>query len=510
MRTLRALITSSAALWLFANGCSDNDAGTNDGSGGAAHGGVSGGETGGAAGSAEIGGGGGDQAQGGASGAGVGGNPEPGAAGATALAGTAGAQNRGGGGGAAGQGGIGAGGSIDTAGAGGEVGGEATAGSGGQPLDCGSLGEACCEQNAPECGATLTCLGNASCSCAKKIRANLLLRADGVVLYEGTGAQEPVLDSAGQPLNGFIDITGGTPFGCGLRTNGTVWCWAIDNTAANTYGQLGNGTTGGATSQLRASQVLVASNTPLTHVTSFANAPTGGTTSCAVTAGGNLYCWGDLTWVVNGGTSYLYSGYAQPITKNGVAPLANVLQASVTYGGGCALVQGSSNKEAWCWGCNQTNELAQGNLTTQRYPVKVPGLADPKFLSSSLSSSNGNHANCAIDGQQVRCWGWNPYYSAGGGAEQTVTTPTLIYLPDATTPLEGVVDITAGNETFCALASNETFWCWGWRNGGVQHATNYGLTNVVGIGYPDDPRFLTSDGVYHIGTSSQVARCGAL
>jgi alpha-tubulin suppressor-like RCC1 family protein len=371
------------------------------------------------------------------------------------------------------------------------------------------LGEACCAAQ-PLCDANLTCLRGASCSCAKEISGEYLLRVDGVALHEFKGVQTPVIDPAsGRAMTGFIDVMSGSGFGCGVRNDGTLWCWG-SSAGGNTYGQLGNGTTGGTVSTYRAKQVLVAANTPLVGVAALAHAPAGGTTACAITTGGNLYCWGDLTWVVAGGTAYSYSGYAQAINTNGLTPLANVVHASVTYGGGCALVQGSSTKEVWCWGCNQTNELAQGNTTTSKYPVKVSGLDNPTYIESSLSSSNGNHTNCVIDGGKVRCWGWNPYYSAGGGAAQSVGAPTLIYLPDAATPLSGVTALTSGNETFCALVDNDTVWCWGFRNGGVQYATNHGVTNIVGLGDPESPRFLTSDGKYHIDVTAQAVSCGEL
>ena len=43
----------------------------------------------------------------------------------------------------------------------------------------------------------------------------------------------------------------------------------------------------------------------------------------------------------------------------------------------------------------------------------------------------------------------------------------------------------------------------------VPHPTNYGVTNVVGLGAPE-PLFLTSNGVYHNDAYTQSPRCGSL
>ena len=322
-----------------------------------------------------------------------------------------------------------------------------------------------------------------------------------------TGAQTPVLDaSTAQPLTGAVsgmDVGGG--FGCLVKGDGTVWCW---RTAANgnTYGSLGNGTTDTNGATFRATQVLTAANKPLTNAKSMGQA-----SSCAVTNDGKLYCWGDVTWAINNGTS-LVSPYAQAITTDGSTPLSGVQQAS--YGGGemCALITGSTNNEVWCWGYNGNSNLGTGDTTNRRYPTKILGLTNPSAVAVAQNYYAFTGA-CAVDGGSVLCWGYNRYGQIGiGNLNTPVTVPTLVKLQGGVTPLTGVLELYVGTEaTICALHSGNTLWCWG--SGYQSYADSTGITNVVAAGSAQPPtyaQYLTSDGLYHLGAVTISPKCGSL
>jgi hypothetical protein len=79
------------------------------------------------------------------------------------------------------------------------------------------------------------------------------------------------------------------------------------------------------------------------------------------------------------------------------------------------------------------------------------------------------------------------------------------------TPLDDVVDLHGGYAQFCARKSSDTVWCWGRFYEG--YASAYGITNIVLLGGTDGgaaPRYLTSDGVYHIGNTARAPNCGIL
>ncbi len=325
-----------------------------------------------------------------------------------------------------------------------------------------------------------------------------------------TGAQTAVLDAAtAQPLTGAVsgqDFTSNlASAGCLVRDDGTVWCW---RTAANgnSKGALGNGSidTNGPT--FRATQVLIAANTPLTNVKSLADL-----SSCAVTNDGALYCWGDITWAVNNGTT-LTSGYAQPITTDGATPLAGVLQASVGGPSPCALIAGTDSNEVWCWGYNGSFDLGTGDNTNRHYPTKIVGFTNPtKVIGNwgNLATGESAPAQCAIDGGNVLCWGYNLQGETGvGNANTPVRVPTLVKLADGMTSFSDAIDLYAGVTTICALRSGGTLWCWG--TGYKPYAANVGLSNVVAAGSAQSLQYLTSDGSYHKGTVTIAPECGSL
>ncbi|RYZ04400.1 MAG: hypothetical protein EOO73_24315 [Myxococcales bacterium] len=350
-----------------------------------------------------------------------------------------------------------------------------------------------------------------SCSCVKAVFGSYILRVDGVALAQAAGsngAQRPVLnDTTDLPLQNVIDIAGGPNFGCAVVADRSVYCWRTA-AAGNTYGQLGNGATDTNGALYRATKVLTAAGTALTNVKAMAIADYPGASvaaPCATTVDGNLYCWGRVTWTVNNGTA-LNSPYAQAITTNGTIALSGVVQAATNGRDSCVIRTGSSGNEVWCWGRNTANTLGLGDTTNRQYPVKVSGVTNPSKV--IVGSTTNYDMSCALEGTGVRCWGQNSFGTIGIGNTTTpIISPTPV-LENATTALSQIVDISPGDGNMCSLRSNGTLWCWG--SGYQNFAANYGVTNVVALGWADDPRFLTSDGVYHLGSITRAPNCGPL
>ena len=476
----------------------------------------------------------------GSSPSGTGGVAGAGAAGATgatggaagSMAGATGAGAGTGGGTAGGGGASGSGGATSgSAGAGGMSGGPGGGGAGG--MACGDAGEACCAGNS--CGNNLLCLNGATCSCAQALVGRYILRTDGALLYESdptATAQTPVLDgTTGLPLAGVTGVQEGAYHGCAvLGSSKTAWCWRT-GADGNASGQLGNGTTDALTTSFQATEVLTAANTPLTNVVGIASLevpavfsnrskPGGG---CAVTGDGRIYCWGDVTYLVNGGTA-LTSSYAIPITTDGTTPFTGALQVSINANAAyaCAIVQGASSKEVWCWGRNQNGYLGLGDQTSRTYPTKVLGISNPiKLLASGPANTGADTSTtCALDGANVRCWGDNANGETGTGTTTTapLLSPALVTLMGGTTAFGNVVDLHGGDSSFfsnfCALTTANSLYCWGYF---FQAYPADIATNVAEVGGTGNYiRYLTADGLYHFGTANdhagttRVPNCGPL
>ncbi len=361
-------------------------------------------------------------------------------------------------------------------------------------------------------------------SCISNIFGQYVLRTDGVLIWEGAsnGPETIVEASTGDPLKGIVNLEDAAYSSCAALSGGGVECWQLDPTYGNSRGQLGNGTTTASSTLYRATPVLTAAATPLTNVVAVASASAFGwsylynsNTACAVTNDGKLWCWGDLTWVVNGGTS-LSSGYAQAITTDGTNALTGVSSAAVGLAQACVVMSGSPNTVR-CWGNNTDGVLGQGNSNNLQYPTQatqVLGLTNPTKVVIATSGTDAFGAvTCVQDDANVRCWGDN---ANGAGGGNTTTNPILspaAVVTQAGTLLGNVADIQAGAGDLAALKTDGTIWTWG--RGFNNYAANYGLTNVLVIGWAGPantagPVYVTSDGVYHNAMTTVTVNCNAM
>jgi len=364
--------------------------------------------------------------------------------------------------------------------------------------------------------------GTASSSkCAKpKTFGRYVLRDDGSVLLvvvdsAGKSTQTPVLDEGtGKPLSHVVDVADDNGTGCAALDDGTVACWRT-SADGNKDGALGNGATDTDGGVLKAAPVLTGPDTPLEGVVDLAEGSSDGPgATCAITGDGKLYCWGALDYLANGGES-LPSGYAQPITLDGLDEMTGVTQAAIAYGGACALRTVDDANEVWCWGAGRYDQLPDTN--DSQYPVKILGLSKPTKVAADGTTVYNYvpiHTFCAIDDGNVRCWGSNAHGEVGDGSgTSTVQSPTLVQtssgaeLGDVTDLLGGgSAGVTQGNGSFCGLRKG-ALWCWGWYG---KTANNYGVTNIAMLGDARGPTYLTSDDLLHVGSAVVTPNCGKL
>ena len=231
-------------------------------------------------------------------------------------------------------------------------------------------------------------------------------------------------------LDGVRSVSAFWQHACAIRSDETLWCWG-----ANTFGQVGNGTT---VDQRRPVRVLA-----LMFVT---GAGTGLSHSCAVTRAAGLYCWGDNS------ASQLGSTLDGPVTAPSRVPIvSDPIGVAVGLQHTCAI---RNSGAVYCWGQNDRGQLGQqGTSAILSSPVAIAGLETGAALVAGAAFS------CArtVDGAMF-CWGDNHHgqLAIGSGSVQ----PRPVAVPNVV----GATRISAGAAHTCAAVSGDGGTiplCWG-------------------------------------------------
>lgn len=299
-----------------------------------------------------------------------------------------------------------------------------------------------------------------------------------------TSSNVPVQEST--EASDWVSVSTGSGFACGIKTDGSRWCWG-----ANNLGQAGDGT-----STALNNPTLIPSDTAWTRIVS------GELAACGVDEDDAVSCWGDgsmgqtgqpgaeapaLSPVVLGEGPYLdiemgqrfgcavsadhhiacwgaasraATGLGYTSDRNSPAAVGNAEDwqlVDVQLDHGCGI---HTTGQLECWGRNSFGQLGSGTLTSSIEPQPVEGAHTYTRVATGRSHS------CALAtdaGTTVYCWGADGNGELGtGAAVENTSSPTAIAGVTGT-----FVDVTAGFNHSCALLSNGQLYCWG-RNASGQ------------------------------------------
>lgn len=230
---------------------------------------------------------------------------------------------------------------------------------------------------------------------------------------------------------GWTSVSAGGRHTCGMRPDGTLWCWGH-----NTWGELGIGTSGLGAEKSFPVQVDAGTAT-------WASTSAGGGHVCAIRSDGTLWCWGfNFNGEVGDGTTAERSSPVQ------VGASTDWRSVSAGAGHSCGI---RSDSSLWCWGGNPHGELGNntdaGGLT--------PGLVDagtPHW--ASVSAGGGHTCGTRTDGT-LWCWGFNFDGQLGQGTRADKSFPEQVG-----TGIDWV-SVSAGGSHTCATQSDGSLWCWG-------------------------------------------------
>jgi alpha-tubulin suppressor-like RCC1 family protein len=265
---------------------------------------------------------------------------------------------------------------------------------------------------------------------------------------------------------------------CGVKDDGTLWCWGRNN-----YGQLGLGAMGGTQA------------TPQRVGTSFGwtEIAAGGFHTCGINYN-HLYCWGDnqSNQIGDGSTTRVatpklidstkeyedvHAGWNSTCARSGdrfcwgdnqygqlseeIGPVATPTYEGGFYtdavpGGGhaCFMTDGVTSTSLSCAGLNSSGQLGQSSITQQEPRASI---YPPREWVRIFAG--GAHTCGLANVGTLFCWGSNYYGQLGnqGAAESS---------PDYVDGLSDWSEIGLGDSHSCGVKENGNLYCWGLNDEG--------------------------------------------
>jgi alpha-tubulin suppressor-like RCC1 family protein len=297
----------------------------------------------------------------------------------------------------------------------------------------------------------------------------------------------------------FKDISAGVQHTCALDVNDVAWCWGN-----NATGALGVGTYSPREEPGITVPHAVVGQGP--GQLQFRSIHAGFDTTCAVSTGNQVYCWGDNRSGIVPGTSdrYVYEPVRVDVSSLPVDTMDNA------YSHACAR---TAPGELFCWGTNRNDELG-AEAAFMPAPTCATCPAQPVRMQDSVPelkgqvvrlATTGNHGSCAhLASDVTTCWGLAvpahtdivplTHLSRGFSHYCAITHGTLrcaglgalgdgievIFDPGAGPvrvgkPPDYFRDVDTGHRATCGIGTDELVYCWG--------SQTYGK---LGIGYSRD------------------------
>ncbi len=268
-------------------------------------------------------------------------------------------------------------------------------------------------------------------------------------------------------------IASGLDSTCAIVDNGEVHCWG-----GNRFAILGAGVNDDHL-PLPAPVVLLGDHAihPLRDMRQVSVSPGNpsnvaeheGGHACAVSNGGEVWCWGRASGGRLGtGDTGEPQTYARRVRFDNDAVLDDVLQVAVGGAHACAL---RDTGRVHCWGHDRLDDNVhnllgedRGDLVGRERPSlngKVLNVFGP--LEQVVEIGLGRRHGCArtADGR-VWCWGYNGQGQLGIGV---VVNDSVYYANEvqinANQPLENTTALAVGADHSCAITSERRVHCWG-------------------------------------------------
>ncbi len=263
-------------------------------------------------------------------------------------------------------------------------------------------------------------------TCAIQTDGSLWCWGENFIGEVGLGTDAPVQVLAPTRIGdaAWATVTGGVAHTCGIRDDGTLWCWGYN----------GSGAVGDGTGTNRGDPTPVGSDHWLTVAA-------GDYHVCAIRDDRSLWCWGqNLGAQLGDGT---LGERAAPVLIDAGHAWAAVAAGSVHT---CAITK---DGQLWCWGSDASGAIGAGNTISM-----VPKRIEAASVWSSIAA--GNRFTCGTTEGSVRCWGANDVGQLGDGTRLAHADAAPI-----TSPRTDWTSVITHSTTVCAIAGDGALECWG-------------------------------------------------
>jgi alpha-tubulin suppressor-like RCC1 family protein len=166
--------------------------------------------------------------------------------------------------------------------------------------------------------------------------------------------------------------------------------------------------------------------------------------TCGLTSIGDVYCWGDKSYLQLGTSAVDYNS-----TPNRVYQVTNAVEIAAGRDFACARI---SDGSVACWGRGDLGQTGDGYLSTENriFATRVHGVTTATGISAGES-----HACVLKKDRNVYCWGQNQLFQLGNDLSRVETMPVKVE------GISAITQISSGLNHTCALTETQFVYCWG-------------------------------------------------
>ncbi|MCP5468067.1 MAG: hypothetical protein H7A32_02220 [Deltaproteobacteria bacterium] len=253
---------------------------------------------------------------------------------------------------------------------------------------------------------------------------------------------------------------------CALTSDGKIRCWGD-----NGFGRLGYGNTfdiGDDEYPEDAGDVKLGDLT-------FTQVSAGNHHTCALSSDNDIYCWGQgIDGALGYGNNEHIGDDETPYSAGPV--LSNAKAIDVGGNTSCALSFGG---EVLCWGSGASGRLGNGYTGDIGDDEFIDTEATVVLSGEAKQISVGQSSACAVlvDGN-VQCWGSNKYGQLGYSFVEEVGTAEVLPIDVGYVNLGGKAkEVSVGRFHACAVMESNSIRCWG---KGEEGQLGYGIPQNIG------------------------------